>query len=512
MSQIQDSDREDGQHLVRVRAQVMVREDSTGGWVPLGAGGLSHVAVRKRKIHHEDDPPCKHEYLIYGKRINDQKVVMSCTIKRDFQYNRVMPTFHHWKTGQLKYGLTFQTAADARAFDKAVKIAVDDLLSEHTVACPHKHGMLSHSINNGLSSPVNPLGQLNKDVEEDDVFMPLELPLVLDSGSGTGSSPASPAPPSRPDNVSSSEVYPQYDTHQRITFPNNLNRSRTITGAPSRIKNSRSPGLPAGDPGPLGDNIYEWLHKSEKAPLRTPLSEEGLEHLDKLKEKHVNSDKKHLEKDLLKLSYNLHLSDPRYVELPGEDSVFGDIYGTGPYVKLDILPVDPQYHYPNLESVTKSLKNKSGTTDELKSEAQGSSRLLPSHDDTFKKKHSKDKNKKFKNDIKKRCVHCHEQFSERSNPRGSCRYSPDIVKQGIECVSCLACAKCLLYHCHYDDENFTDDDICTCDNSDGQLGMRWLGLSLLAVIVPCLCLYPVLTACHVCGRACRMCGARHVAS
>ena len=149
------------------------------------------------------------------------------------------------------------------------------------------------------------------------------------------------------------KVYPQYDTHQRITFPNNLNRSRTITGAPSRIKNSRSPGLPAGDPGPLGDNIYEWLHKSEKAPLRTPLSEEGLEHLDKLKEKHVNSDKKHLEKDLLKLSYNLHLSDPRYVELPGEDSVFGDIYGTGPYVKLDILPVDPQYHYPNLESVTK---------------------------------------------------------------------------------------------------------------------------------------------------------------
>ena len=29
---------------------------------------------------------------------------MSCTIKKDFQYNRVMPTFHHWKTGNLKYG------------------------------------------------------------------------------------------------------------------------------------------------------------------------------------------------------------------------------------------------------------------------------------------------------------------------------------------------------------------------------------------------------------------------
>ena len=42
-----------------------------------------------------------------------------------------------------------------------------------------------------------------------------------------------------------------------------------------------------------------------------------------------------------------------------------------------------------------------------------------------------------------------------NNPLGSCGYSPDVLKQGIECVSCLACAKCLLYHCHYDDENFT---------------------------------------------------------
>ena len=106
---------------------------------------------------------------------------MSCTIKRDFQYNRVMPTFHHWRTGNMKYGLTFQTAADARAFHAAVQQAVDDLLSgkkiisiswivfsyliigtlpllvstEHTVACPHKHGMLSHSHHNGRLLRLN---------------------------------------------------------------------------------------------------------------------------------------------------------------------------------------------------------------------------------------------------------------------------------------------------------------------------------------------------------------------
>ena len=39
-----------------------------------------------------------------------------------------MPTFHHWKTGNKKFGLTFQTAADARAFDKGVRLAIEDLL------------------------------------------------------------------------------------------------------------------------------------------------------------------------------------------------------------------------------------------------------------------------------------------------------------------------------------------------------------------------------------------------
>ena len=41
----------------------------------------------------------------------------------------------------------------------------------------------------GLSSPVSPVGQLNRDVEEDDVFMQLELPLERDSGSSGESSP-----------------------------------------------------------------------------------------------------------------------------------------------------------------------------------------------------------------------------------------------------------------------------------------------------------------------------------
>ena len=57
------------------------------------------------------------------------QMVLNCTIKRDFEYNRVMPTFHHWRTDNKKFGLTFQTAADARAFDKGVRMAIMDLLN-----------------------------------------------------------------------------------------------------------------------------------------------------------------------------------------------------------------------------------------------------------------------------------------------------------------------------------------------------------------------------------------------
>ena len=62
-----------GRNLVRVRAQVMMRDDSTGGWVPMGGGGLSNVSVRKRNIQ-PDLHDHRQEYLIYGKRISDQTV------------------------------------------------------------------------------------------------------------------------------------------------------------------------------------------------------------------------------------------------------------------------------------------------------------------------------------------------------------------------------------------------------------------------------------------------------
>lgn len=40
-----------------------------------------------------------------------------------------MPTFHHWKTNNSKFGLIFTTATEARQFDKAIKEAFNNMFN-----------------------------------------------------------------------------------------------------------------------------------------------------------------------------------------------------------------------------------------------------------------------------------------------------------------------------------------------------------------------------------------------
>lgn len=56
---------------VRVRAVVMTRDDSSGGWVPLGGGGLSHVVICKGRSHGGKG---RREYIICGERLRDRAV------------------------------------------------------------------------------------------------------------------------------------------------------------------------------------------------------------------------------------------------------------------------------------------------------------------------------------------------------------------------------------------------------------------------------------------------------
>ena len=110
------------------------------------------------------------------------------------------------------------------------------------------------------------------------------------------------------------------------------------------------------------------------------------------------------------------------------------------------------------------------------------------------------------------CMHCRATFTPESNKRGSCAYAPvDCFRTGVEAATCLQCAKCLLYHCMSDTEG---DYVhpCDCSNSDGHWLRRWFGLSLLSILVPCLCCYLPLMACYKCGTVCNVCGGRHEAT
>lgn len=73
---------------VRVRAVVMTRDDSSGGWVPLGGGGLSHVVIWKGRSH---DGKGRREYIIRGERLRDRAVSV-CVCYRLSLVLRCSPT------------------------------------------------------------------------------------------------------------------------------------------------------------------------------------------------------------------------------------------------------------------------------------------------------------------------------------------------------------------------------------------------------------------------------------
>lgn len=62
----------------RVRAVVMTRDDSSGGWLPLGGGGLSCVTVYKvsQTAGTTTDPNTSTtaDFLIKGERLKDKSV------------------------------------------------------------------------------------------------------------------------------------------------------------------------------------------------------------------------------------------------------------------------------------------------------------------------------------------------------------------------------------------------------------------------------------------------------
>ncbi|XP_050675818.1 sprouty-related, EVH1 domain-containing protein 1 isoform X2 [Leptidea sinapis] len=382
--------------LVRVRAQVMCRDEGTGGWVALSGGGLAEVMVGRRARHYVTGGPANngdvestsacgtapslpYEYYIHGKRISDNSVVLECTIQKDFQYHKVMPTFHHWLTEEKRFGLTFQTAADARAFDKGVRTALEELLDVR-----------------------------KDDDEENNIFECLNLP--TDSRSSS-------------ENSTASRIRARDDIQTPILSAITLPRH------------------------PLDSLKYEsqFEDKTDEDPDRCPY---------------------------------VHLSAVHEYTYPqvGPGGVITSEKAS-PHTKTTLSKCDSG-------SIKKCTYSGPPPLPEKKPAEQFHARL--------------------------KCRYCNEWYLESANGSGACEFGPDFCRSCIDTITCIKCAQCMVYHCiESEGEGEMVSQPCACQPTSRECATRWLGLTLLSLVVPCLWCYLPLRCAHKAARRARIAGSSH---
>ncbi|KAL3066392.1 sprouty-related, EVH1 domain-containing protein 2 [Trematomus bernacchii] len=126
----EDTCPDDDSYIVRVKAVVMTRDESSGGWLAQD-GCLSRVGVCRLLA---SELLGRNAFLIHGERLKDKQVILQCFLKKDLVYTKATPTFHHWWVDNRKCGLTFQSPSDARAFDRGVRRALEDLTEGSTTS------------------------------------------------------------------------------------------------------------------------------------------------------------------------------------------------------------------------------------------------------------------------------------------------------------------------------------------------------------------------------------------
>ncbi|KAM8916766.1 sprouty-related, EVH1 domain-containing protein 1 [Spinachia spinachia] len=438
----------------RVRAVVMTRDDSSGGWLPLGGGGLSCVTVYKvsraedsGSIHSGGSggsgsnlSPCSSspgsspspsptavEFHIKGERLKDKLVVLECVLQKSLVYNKVNPIFHHWRINDKKFGLTFQSPADARAFDRGVRRAIED-----------------------IQQGCRPFGE--GDIPEEGLTVCDEPPSIC--------TPMK-EPFSQLNNIVSTE--PFRGCYVRAQPFDEFTSSNRRYLPPQVLKPNRR--------------------------VTFDMDEEEIVRINPRKDVHIRG-----------------YEDYRHPVMWKPEADREDLDFPNAFHKLDSKKCE--YLFPD---------GPCGDALSVPGMGIGSGMGLGLGKDTAIKTQpsplikSKKGRRRREDGERSRCIYCREMFNHEDNWRGQCQDAPDPIKQCIYKVSCMLCAESMLYHCMSDSEGDFSDP-CSCDTSDEQFCLRWLALVALSFIAPCMCCYLPLRACHHCGEACRCCGGKHKAA
>ncbi|XP_023393632.1 sprouty-related, EVH1 domain-containing protein 3 isoform X3 [Pteropus vampyrus] len=465
--------------MVRVRAVVMARDDSSGGWLPVGGGGLSQVSVCRVRGARPEGGAHQGHYVIHGERLRDQKTTLECTLKPGLVYNKVNPIFHHWSLGDCKFGLTFQSPAEADEFQKSLLAALAAL----------GRGSLTPSSSSSSSSPSQdtaetpcPLTRRKLNLREMSSLagghttsqwqsQVLNQGLLLQSprwqwegacveGSGCAGfgSEATNLPQSHVDSDSSS-------SHSRQETP-----PTASVAAPIITVESASGFGPATPP-------QRHCSSTQSYPPLLPFTG---------------------------------------IPEPSEPLAGAGGLGWGGRGYEDYRRAGPPAPLALSTCVVRFAK-----TGTLRGAALGPPTALPAPltqaappapparpppgPTPAPAKASPEAEEAA------RCVHCRALFRRRADGRGGrCAEAPDPGRLLVRRLSCLWCAESLLYHCLSDAEGDFSDP-CACEPGHPRPAARWAALAALSLAVPCLCCYAPLRACHwVAARCgCAGCGGRH---
>ncbi|KAL6102229.1 spred2 [Pungitius sinensis] len=453
---IEETHPNDDSYIVRVKAVVMTRDDSSGGWLAQDGGALSRVGVC-RLLPPELAPAlpfgCSH-FLIRGERLRDKQVILDCPLRKDLLYTVATPTFHHWKVEDRKCGLSFQSPADARAFERGVRKAIEDLAEGSTTS----------------STALQNEGELG----DDDVFTN-----TTDSSSNS-SQKLEPPEPSPPPQRHKCLLGHRHDLHNPYWLPEAHSVDQPLSWRPRQVTFHEDDEIVRINPRERSWERTTERHYGHPSHRSLPKGYEDYRHAT-VRDKFIQTDN----------------SDP-YLHFAKTES------GKHDYTYPLAPALSPSYSDPALEP----LDNRGVPSCVVSAQPRS---FLPSSS------HSANggKGRKAEGEPERaQCEHCGEAFYVAANRRGRCHDAPDPVRACVRRVSCMWLADTMLYHCMSDPEGDYSDP-CSCDGGEGggggRLGSRWLALLGLSLVAPCLCLYPPLHACHRAGLRCGCCGGRHKA-
>ncbi|KAL4658595.1 sprouty-related, EVH1 domain-containing protein 3 [Arapaima gigas] len=522
--------------VVRVRAVVMTRDDSTGGWVPLGRGGLSHVVICRGQ---SPESRGHRSYVVRGERLRDRAPVLDCAVQKGLVYNKVNPIFHHWRVEDRKFGLTFQSPADAISFEKGLRSVIDRLErgSESPFSSTPEEG---DAEDDAQSSQTDSESTSNSRKER----QPKPITIVTSKSSSTSFM----CPPVAEDfgygvkpaisrqTPAMSHIRPVQHQASSLT---------TAASSPATLPAASPPLTPTAPPAastPLS-TLSSPLSLLEQGDLKELWGSRGYEDYRRAEIARtvgggfqggsVLQDKSemcvvHFEKEMtgmgvggVEVGVNLDSKVSQRLSSGSATCVSAPNTGTG-IATTPGSPLDAEKGSPSPCCIHTSLStprsrswrrggkssmSNCGLSLGLVGLSLGEGTICPADSSPCHAASSSPSS---------RCVYCRSIFSASENARGRCQDAPDPVLRCLRQWTCVWCAESLLYHCTSDPEGEFWEP-CSCEEMPGERPhvlccARWAALLVLSLFVPCMCCYLPLCICLRCGERCGCCGGKHKAA